>query len=198
MITPTNQRHNNDKRVIKTKKAIKSSLLKLLEMKDISAITISELTTNANVNRRTFYTHYKCITDILDEIESDLVAALSELVNKIDLNNYKESIYTLFIDLHLLITGEFDHYFHLMKMDMRGVLTTRLKNALKNASDTTFKSVAELPTSHGNLISSFLAGGFLAFYTEWYYSENKITVEDAAQIVSVLAENCIRVAQKLN
>ena len=130
----TTIRHNSDKRVIRTKKAIKSALFRLMETKDISDITISELTTCANVNRRTFYTHYRCLTDILNEIESDLVQELSVLLSKIDLHDYKTSMYDLFIDLHNMVTGEFDYYFHLMRMDMRGVLLSRLKNALKNSS----------------------------------------------------------------
>lgn len=194
----TNQRHNTDKRVIRTKKAIKSSLFQIMATKDISSISISELTACANINRRTFYTHYRCITDILNEIESDLVLALSELVSKIDIGNYRKSVSTLFVDLHQLITGEFDYYFRLMRIDMRGVLVSRLKNALKTSSETIIKSIPELPTSHGNLVSSFIAGGFLAFYTEWYYSENRVPVEKAAEIVSIMADSCIKASQKLN
>ena len=69
-------RNNSDKRVIRTKKAIRTALFKLMESKDIASITISELTTLANVNRRTFYTHYSNITDILDETESEIVEAV--------------------------------------------------------------------------------------------------------------------------
>ena len=57
-------RNNSDKRVIRTKKAIRTALFKLMESKDIASITISELTTLANVNRRTFYTHYSNITAV--------------------------------------------------------------------------------------------------------------------------------------
>ena len=69
-----------DRRVIRTKKAIRSALFKLMESKDISSITISELTALANVNRRTFYTHYSNITDILDETEAEIVEALQQLI----------------------------------------------------------------------------------------------------------------------
>ena len=190
----TTIRHNSDKRVIRTKKAIKSALFRLMETKDISDITISELTTCANVNRRTFYTHYRCLTDILNEIESDLVQELSVLLSKIDLHDYKTSMYDLFIDLHNMVTGEFDYYFHLMRMDMRGVLLSRLKNALKNSSISIFTSDHENRSAAGNMISAFVSGGFLALYTEWYYSENRPPVEVAAETASQLVDSCIRVS----
>ena len=68
----TSPRHNSDKRVIRTKKAIRNALFKMMETKELSHISISELTAGANVNRRTFYTHYSDITEILDEIEAAL------------------------------------------------------------------------------------------------------------------------------
>ena len=77
-------RNNTDKRVIRTKKAIRTALFKIMENKDIASITISELTTLANVNRRTFYTHYSNITDILDETESEIVESLSEVIERFD------------------------------------------------------------------------------------------------------------------
>jgi len=57
-----------DSRPIKTKKSIKQALLILLKEKDMSSITISELAVAASVSRKTFYLHYKDISDILDEI----------------------------------------------------------------------------------------------------------------------------------
>ena len=106
-MTETTTRHDSDKRVIRTKKAIKAALFRIMEDKDISSITISELTQKANVNRRTFYTHYRNITDILNEIEGDLVAALNELVKKFDANDFEASTYNLFLGLNELITVEF-------------------------------------------------------------------------------------------
>ena len=81
-------RHETDKRVVRTKKAIRSALFRIMENKDIADITISELTAEANVNRRTFYTHYRNITDILTEVETDFVTALKQLADNFDPQNY--------------------------------------------------------------------------------------------------------------
>ena len=103
-------RNNSDKRVIRTKKAIRTALFKLMESKDIASITISELTTLANVNRRTFYTHYSNITDILDETESEIVEALGELISQFDSASLVDSTYHIFIELNRLITAEYGFY----------------------------------------------------------------------------------------
>ena len=189
-------RHNSDKRVIRTKKAIKNALFSLMECKDISVITISELTAAANVNRRTFYTHYRTITDILDEIENDLVTALTDMLVGVDMNNYGESVEQIFLQMHALITDEFDYYFHIMKLDTRAYLVSRLKKTFKTSVDTLMKNAPALPQAV-SLASTFVAGGFLAFYTEWYYSPNRMPIEQAAKMVSAFAVSCRDTIQKM-
>lgn len=72
-----NKRHS-DRRVKKTKKAIQDALMTLMDKKNISDITIIELTKEADVNRKTFYNHYSDIYQVMDEIENNLVEDLNK------------------------------------------------------------------------------------------------------------------------
>ena len=193
----TNQRHNTDKRVIRTKKAIRNSLFTLMETKSLDEISISELTSAANVNRRTFYTHYRNLTDILDEIEAELVQALTAMLDGINYNDYSNSVKALFINFNHLVSSEFDTYFHLLKMDSRGILTSRLRNAIKVSSETLFASLPVKSQKNYNYVAAFMAGGFLALFSEWFYSDKKIPVEEAADIVGRMSEKCITVMKEL-
>lgn len=193
-MTQTTARHDSDKRVIRTKKAIKAALFKLLESKDLSVVTITELTQKANVNRRTFYTHYRNITDIFNEIEEDLVSALTELLQRFDANDYKASTYNLFMGLDELITVEFDFYFHLIRVDMRGTLVSRLKNVIKSTTDRVLSQVcAEFGTS-AEIISSFIVGGFFNTYLDWHNREGRVPIEHVAELVSCMVAFCVEQA----
>ena len=187
----TSPRHNSDKRVIRTKKAIRNALFKLMETKELSQISISELTAGANVNRRTFYTHYSNITDILDELESELIHALTNTLGTVDFSDYRKSVASQFIRFYELISVEYDDYFHLLKMDTRGILVSRLRNAIKESAETIFRSPQyDIPRT-SVYAASFIAGGFIAFFSEWYYSDDRLPIEEAADIVGVMAEACI-------
>ncbi len=70
----------SDRRVKKTKKAIQNALLTLMDRKNISDITIIELTREADVNRKTFYNHYSDIYQVMDEIEDNIVDNLNGLL----------------------------------------------------------------------------------------------------------------------
>ena len=56
-----------DKRIIKTKKVIYSSLNKILLKKEIGDISITELCESAQISRKTFYLHYSSIYDVIEE-----------------------------------------------------------------------------------------------------------------------------------
>lgn len=68
----TKQGLKTDRRVLKTKKAIVSALIELLTVKSISDISVTELTSKAGVNRKTFYLHYDKIEDIIYDFSDDL------------------------------------------------------------------------------------------------------------------------------
>lgn len=192
-----NQRHNADKRVIRTKKAIRNALFVLMECKSIEDISISELTAAANVNRRTFYTHYRSLTDILDEIEAEVVQSLAEMLVSVNYDEYANSVAKLFISFNELISGEFDTYFHLLQMDTRGILTSRLRNAIKVSSETIFASLPVGAQKNFVYVTSFIAGGFLAMFSEWYYGDKTVPVEEAADIVGRMSEHCLTFLKEL-
>lgn len=70
-----------DRRTRKTKQQLRQSLTELLAEKPLSKITVRELTERADVNRATFYGHYKDIYDMKDQIEREL---FEEFVSVID------------------------------------------------------------------------------------------------------------------
>ena len=65
-----------DKRIVKTKKKLTSTLLALLEQKPVRDITVLELCKIANVNRTTFYKYYKDVDDFIFTLEESLISDL--------------------------------------------------------------------------------------------------------------------------
>lgn len=62
-----------DKRIRKTKKNLKNSMILLLSEKDFEHITITELCREAEISRITFYSHYNDKYALLDEIFDDML-----------------------------------------------------------------------------------------------------------------------------
>ena len=84
-----------DRRVRKTEQAIQSAFGKLLLEKNITDITIKELCDNADINKSTFYLHYKDIYDCADRLLNDVVdrtIAVMEPYNFAELVNHLPEI----------------------------------------------------------------------------------------------------------
>ena len=67
-----------DKRVQKTKKTLRNTMLDLLESKDFEDISVTELCEQAQISRITFYSHYsdkyELINDLFENIINDTTA----------------------------------------------------------------------------------------------------------------------------
>ena len=73
-----------DRRVRKTKRALREGLADLLSKKSIQNITVKELTDKVDIHRSTFYTNFTDIYDLYKQIED---ATISE-INDIFIQNY--------------------------------------------------------------------------------------------------------------
>ena len=59
---------------VKTRKLIRKTFAEMLsEKKELSKISVSELTKRANINRGTFYTHYDDIYGVAEDYENELI-----------------------------------------------------------------------------------------------------------------------------
>ncbi len=74
--------NNTDRRVKRTKKALRDALLYLLEKKPITEISVTELTTLADVNRATFYFYYTDLLDMLQQIQNEAYQSFKEVISE--------------------------------------------------------------------------------------------------------------------
>ena len=70
--------NNEDNRVKRTKKLIRRGLVELAQTKRINKITVKELTDYVEINRGTFYLHYKDVYDLVDTLENELYRDFDE------------------------------------------------------------------------------------------------------------------------
>lgn len=79
-----------NRRILYTKKVIRESLLELLQDKKIHEITVTDICKIANINRGTFYTHYKDAYDLLESMEDELFNQILEYIEITPVEEYKD------------------------------------------------------------------------------------------------------------
>ena len=71
---------NNDRRVKRTRNAIQSAFSKLILEKELNKITVKELCELADINKSTFYLHYRDIYDLAEQYKQNLAQKICNIV----------------------------------------------------------------------------------------------------------------------
>ncbi|KAA8828829.1 TetR/AcrR family transcriptional regulator [Bifidobacterium tissieri] len=69
-----------DRRMRRTRTQLLQALISLLDTKPLNGITVTELTKIADVNRATFYAHYKDVYELFDELKTECCLMFRELI----------------------------------------------------------------------------------------------------------------------
>lgn len=76
----TSQQPHVDRRIVRTRKAIHTAFIELLTEMDFDKITITALAKRADIDRKTFYTHYSSTEELFkDYIKTRLVDAIKDI-----------------------------------------------------------------------------------------------------------------------
>lgn len=86
-----------DPRILRTRKLIMDSFIELSSKKEFKDITVKDITTEAMINRATFYYHFKDIYDLLEKVLSEvlLINLNGAIYEGYELN--EDSIISIFI-----------------------------------------------------------------------------------------------------
>lgn len=181
-----------DRRTRKTKKALKIAFFELIAHKPINQITVSELTTVADINRKTFYNHYQDVDQVLQAIEVDyadlLVSLLQASTTSLDIKNP----YPFFYQLTLEIQANAELYQLLMKNGEHARLSKIIKAKLKAHLQQTNYYSLNLDQKNADLLLDFLLAGAMSTYEQWFTNNYDLAAQVLAKKIAQLVAGAIQ------
>ncbi len=167
-----------DKRVLKTKKNLKQTLIKMLAKKSFEKISVKEICEVSQTSRITFYAHYKDKYDLVDDISKDMIKmAQDEYYRLQDENNVeRDSItsYCNFLDCILNIYyNNLQLFSHTVPHENPYLNYSFYKYILKYLEIHAQKRSNTLKPKYGlKKTAAFLCYGFLEFINESNIEKN--------------------------
>ncbi len=76
-----------DKRIKRTKRLLRQALTKLMRQKEFQSITVTDVVREADINRGTFYAHYRDVYNLRETIESEMIADFRSMLEGIRTNS---------------------------------------------------------------------------------------------------------------
>lgn len=172
-----------DRRTIKTKKALKNALIELIQKKNINNITVTNLSELADVGRGTFYLHYQNPYDLLSNLENDIINDLLIIENR-----YLNSIDT---DLIICLEKAFEYMLEnkkiikiLMDTKKNFLFLNKLKKhfIIKTLNDFEHNNFKSTDLKYSNYIASFFVMGVIGILQEWVQSDMNLPPKKVAEI----------------
>lgn len=187
-----NENVKMDKRVIKTKKAIRNAFANLLVEKNLNMITIKDIANGADINRKTFYNHYEGVYQLLDEIENEIAASFVEALQDIDLKKEFQNPKEIFRVLTEIINSDLHFYGHLMGMEQNANLISKLTTILKQQLHDAFAAEIDIDDNTLELIMDYTISGMVSVYQSWFNSDQEESLDDIAKKVNLLTESAVQ------
>ena len=177
-----------DRRIRKTKQQLQDGFIQLRKKKDLKDITVKELCELTDLNRGTFYLHYKDIYDLSEQLESSLFISLQDVLDKHSLdyeNNLTNSQEPLLRDILQLIKDNAD--FCTMLLSDTGEITF-INKLKKLVLDIVFKKCINIfdfnKEEHFTYSYNFILYGCIGIIDSWLLNGLKESPEEIAQLTS--------------
>lgn len=123
----------NDKRIVRTNRAIKEAFLILLSEKKYVDITVQDIATEAFINRNTFYLHFTDKEDLLEKYTTECLENLLDCIDEKMIVEYDEEyIFNSIKNIFHVIEKNLDFYRIMMLGSNSSYFTERLIIALEN------------------------------------------------------------------
>ena len=173
-----------DRRVKKTKRQLRQALMHLMTEKPSRSISVRELAERADINRGTFYIHYKDVGDLLQQLEDEMAERLITVCRKHAHNSGEGSAFHYLADLYHFAKDNADLCLVLLGPNGDRAYTERICGILRDHFLRDF--VARFYAGDPERLSyfcHFIVSGNLSLTLEWLQGGAKETPEEMAQIV---------------
>lgn len=177
-------KQRQDRRVQRTKKAIRNAFLQLLAYKEVDKISVKEIADMADVDRKTVYNYYDGVYDILDELENELAQAFEKAIGNFDFAT--RNVQEIFLELARVLNQHIEIYGLLMKINGNTRLVSKFVVYLKEKIGQVIGRVSDYAAEKIEVAAEYVTSGMYMAYRHWFNSDRKQSLEDFTLDVSRL------------
>lgn len=178
----------SDARTRYTEKVIRESFLSIMETKPYSRISVKEICEKAEINRATFYNHYKDVFDLMDRIEEGLLANVDVLIKGAD-----------FRDLTGYLTGllsgmrrEGKTWLALISENGRPEILTEIGARItRNSYPLLKEKLTGLSDSEKEITYFYVLNGSSGVMRQWLAGGCQLSEREVAKILTKLIQNTL-------
>ena len=171
-------------RTEQTKENLIKSFWELYKEKNITAITVGNICSNANYNRTTFYRYFNDTSDLLNELENTIIYNIKNSINS------KETTNILF-DGFEKFNNKYGEYINVFYRKGNNNFYNKFKKLIKNEVYSYLK-INTKNEEKKEFIYEFLFSSLINSYVYWYNHENIMDLESFVIFINNMLSNSIK------
>lgn len=184
---------DTDRRVRRTKALLIQAFITLLETRSFKDITVKDLCETADINRGTFYLHYKDIYDMIAQIEQDILEQLELMISSHPLEELSASPYTLIYDIFQFTSENASLCKTLLSQNGDISFLMKIKNLCRDRFiEACASSFREEDRAHIEYSYNFIASGCVGLVESWLFSERPESPKEMAALANSIIISGIR------
>lgn len=176
---------------IRSRKLINQALADLLLEKPLEKITVTDVVTRADINRGTFYAHYRDIPDVVDHLIHQTFSAIRDAMMGQTDTSVSGMGHVLLITIQRILEDDLDFYRKILNSNASSIMQEQLvavvldfmlenKDAFYSGSQREFQIAVR-----------FCAGGLSNLYRDWFAGKLPISLSELTQIGEALIRRII-------
>ena len=178
-----------DRRVIKTRRQLKKGLAALMKEKSVNQITVKELVEEVDINRSTFYLHFKDIQDLLREIEENMEAQIKRAIEEHPIVSGNENAFYFIEDMFRVIDEEREISKALIGPNGDMGFIHRIERIIKENSRGTLEKMFPGKKEDLKYFYAFCLSGCLGLVKVWLNEGEEKSPEEMAQMTFNMIAN---------
>ena len=175
-----------DLRVRRTLEAIRRSFEELMLEKDFEKITVTELAGRAMINKKTFYTYYPSLDDLLAEIQDELSEEFAERTKDYTFRDIDKLTPEFF-----LFSEEKGPFYEKITCTDSIIRNRMIRNVTK-ANDRKYSDLKQYTVYEQNLIRTFANSATLSIYKQWIEDGKKVPVERIIELTTTMIDDGLK------
>ncbi len=170
-----------DLRVIKTKEAIHNTFRSMILEMPYEKINVKDLCIRAKINRKTFYTYYLDLNDLLETFQNEIADAFLKHIKDIDLKNDIPSLVREFFVFNAIDDPicEYIMCSH-QHANMSEMISDKILSEIKQQHKLSHKDQAK-----ENLKICFLFSTTIEMYKQWVRDHKVLTLDEMIDYTSL-------------
>lgn len=175
---------------IRSRKLINEALADLLQEKPLEKITVTDVVKRANINRGTFYAHYRDIPDVVDHLIQQTFSAITDVLSSQTAlsPNLGHSMLT---QLQRILEEDMFFYQKILSSSASSLMQDRLMEIVCDYLLQNKEAFYKGSREEYELAIRFCAGGLSSLYRDWFAGKLSLTLNELTRRAEMLISGII-------